>query len=307
MTETKAKRRQDQARARVAAKRIQAARAERRRRMVTATASVVAVLAVIAVLVVVKLTTGGSTGGSSTGGPPVVAATPALVSEVTGVPASVSDAVGTGGATIPLHLTGQPPLTSGGHPLVVYVGAEYCPFCAAERWAMVQALARFGTFTNLHTTYSAVRDGHIPTLTFYGSSYASRYLAFQPVEQLTNIPEGGSYKPLQSLTAEQNQLLTTYDAPPYVPSGSAGSIPFVDFANEYLISGASYDPSVLSGLTPTQVAAELGSATSPVAKNIDGTANVITATLCQLTGGQPGGVCTAPGVVTATAALRAGH
>ncbi|MHB8342636.1 MAG: hypothetical protein ACYDB7_15900, partial [Mycobacteriales bacterium] len=78
-----------------------------------------------------------------------------------------------------------------------------------------------------------------------------------------------------------------------------------DFANQYLISGASYNPAVLSGLTPTQVAADLASTSSPVARNVDGTANVITAVLCQLTAGQPGAVCAAPGVVTATAALRA--
>ena len=41
--------------------------------------------------------------------------------------------------------TGQPALTSGGKPEILYVGAEYCPYCAAERWAMVVALSRFGT------------------------------------------------------------------------------------------------------------------------------------------------------------------
>ena len=45
-------------------------------------------------------------------------------------------------------------LTADGKPLVLYVGAEYCPYCAAERCAMVQALSRFGTFSNL--TFVAV-------------------------------------------------------------------------------------------------------------------------------------------------------
>jgi len=32
---------------------------------------------------------------------------------------------------------------------VVYIGAEYCPYCAVERWPLIVALNRFGTLTNL--------------------------------------------------------------------------------------------------------------------------------------------------------------
>jgi hypothetical protein len=34
---------------------------------------------------------------------------------------------------------------------------------------------------------------------------------------------------------------------------------------------------------------------SPVGKDIDGAANMITAAICKLTHGQPGNVCTSPG------------
>jgi hypothetical protein len=40
-----------------------------------------------------------------------------------------------------------------------------------------------------------------------------------------------------------------------------------------------------------------------VAKAIDGTANVITAAICDITGNQPSSVCTAPGVTAANAKL----
>ena len=43
-------------------------------------------------------------------------------------------------------------------------------------------------------------------------------------------------------TAAQQALLTKYDAPPYVSSADAGSIPFIDFGNKSLIIGASYNP-----------------------------------------------------------------
>jgi hypothetical protein len=59
---------------------------------------------------------------------------------------------------------------------VLYAGAEYCPFCAAERWALATALSRFGTFTNLGTTASAGGQEYAPntaTLSFHGATYTS--------------------------------------------------------------------------------------------------------------------------------------
>jgi hypothetical protein len=42
---------------------------------------------------------------------------------------------------------------------------------------------------------------------------------------------------------------------------------------------------------------------SAVAKDIDGAANVMTAAICTLTHGQPGGVCHAAGVTAAAGSL----
>ena len=75
-------------------------------------------------------------------------------------------------------------------------------------------------------------------------------------------------------------------------SQDAGAIPFVDFGNKYLISGASYSPQLLQGKTWSQIATALKDPTSSIAKAIDGTANYITAAICQLTGNQPASACT---------------
>ena len=76
---------------------------------------------------------------------------------------------------------------SAGKPIMLYVGAEYCPYCAAERWSMVVALNRFGSFSNLSIISSSSTDAYpnIPTFTFYKSSYSSPYITFQPVEVKT--------------------------------------------------------------------------------------------------------------------------
>lgn len=220
-------------------------------------------------------------------------ATASIVTALSAVPASVIDSIGAGtGVTGATQTTGAA-LTSGGKPQVVYVGAEYCPYCAAERWALVQALTRFGTFTNLGTTTSSSTDVYpsTATLDFHGSSYTSQYLTFSPYEQ-----EDGNAKPLDTVPAGISALHTSI---------GGGSYPFIDLGGTSYIKGATYDPAVLKGLTQAQIADALSDPSSPVAKAVVAAANRITAQLCTLTGNQPAAVCSAAGVKAAAGAAAA--
>lgn len=282
-------------RERIAAQRAAAQRAERKRRLLIASVAIVAVVAIVVAFVVFRGHS--SPGGSSSGAPPPTgSALAAVVTTTTTVPAATLDTVGAGQTTgHPTSVTG-PPLTGGGKPEMLYMGAEYCPYCAAQRWGMVVALSRFGTFSGLTATHSAARNGNgqaepfpnTATWTFYRSAYTSTYLTFTPVEMNTNIPDPatGGYTTLQTPTAEQQALLVKYD------SASGGSIPFIDFGNRYTSVGASYDPGVLTGLTWSQIAGDLHNPASPVAKAVLGTANYMTAAICGLTGNQPASACT---------------
>jgi hypothetical protein len=275
-------------RERIAAQRAAQRRAEIRNRVLLASGAVVVVIAVVVALVLIKTTSKPkSSSGVSNG--PTGAALSKVVSQTTSVPASALDAVGAGSVTTPPSKISGPPLTSGGKPEMFYLGAEYCPYCAFERWAMVVALSRFGTFSNLHTTHSSSTDvfPNTSTWTFYKSSYTSKYVTFTSVEQTTNVPDKSAplgYVPLQSPTAAQQALVSKYDA--------SGSIPFVDFGNQYMISGASASPQVLSGKSWSQIATALHDPSSPVAKAVNGTANYMTAALCKLTNNQPASACT---------------
>ena len=284
-------------REKIAAQRAAARRAEQRRRILIASGSVVVVLAIVLVLIVIKLNSSPSTDNSPNG--PTGAALASVVTNVTSVPASTLDTVGTGGGSVtatPTTISGTA-LTANGKPEVLYVGAEYCPYCAAERWAMIVALSRFGTFSGLATVHSAAANGagnaepypNTPTWTFVHATYTSKYLTFTPVEEQTNIPDSanGTYTTLQTPSKAQQALVTKYD------SASGGAIPFVDFGNKYLISGASYNAGVLAGLSWATIGADLSNPNSAVAKAVDGTANYITAAICQLTGNQPASACTA--------------
>ncbi len=274
--------------------RAAAQRLERRRRLLLAGGAIIAVVAIVVGFVAFSgHSSSGGSGGALT--PPTGRAHNAVIATTTSVPASALDTVGAGQTSgHPSSVTG-PPLTSGGKPEMLYMGAEYCPYCAAERWAMVVALNRFGTFSGLAATHSAAKDGaghaepfpNTATWTFANTAYTSNYLTFTPVETNTNIPDPstGGYTTLQTPTAEQQALIGKYDA-------GSGSIPFIDFGNRYVSIGASYDPGVLSGLTWSQIADDLHNPASTVAKSVLGTANYMTAAICSLTGNQPASACT---------------
>jgi thiol-disulfide isomerase/thioredoxin len=229
---------------------------------------------------------------------PTTPADPTIVQEVTSVNPSVLAAVGTGSgkvANVPKKISGSPPLLKGptGKPEVFYYGGEFCPFCAAERWSMIVALSRFGTFHNLSQTSSSSTDVYpnTPTFSFYHSSYTSQYADFVPVE-------GQSYQGviLQQLTPDQQQLVSTYNP--------GGSIPFIDIANKYTLSGASYDPQVLNNQNAQSIANALSNPQSPIAQSILGTANYLTAAICEATNQQPANVCTAAPIPQVEQALN---
>jgi thiol-disulfide isomerase/thioredoxin len=294
------------ARQRIAAQQAAARKAEARRRLFLAGGSVLVVIAVVVGLIIAKNV--GS--GSSPTKPATAAEVSQVSSQITTVPASTLNSVGVGSGVSSLVPTqGNPAtLTSGGKPEILYVGAEYCPYCAAERWAMVVALSRFGTFSNLKLIHSSGSDVYpnTPTLSFYHSSYTSKYLDFQPVEWYSVTPAAtkGTYKTLQTPTSAQMALFTKYDAPPYVASSTdSGSFPFVDIGNKYLVIGAQYVPSNLANLSWTQVASDIRNPSSSVAKDIDGAANSITAAICKTLPNAPSGVCNSSAAKAGAGAL----
>jgi hypothetical protein len=273
--------------------------ARRRRTRVLGTAVVVgALVVVIAVLVVAGLKWQKGSGAKTT------TAGPALVQALSTIPASTYNAIGKGEVTnVPKQVANATPLTAAGKPRVLYIGAEYCPYCAAERWAEVTALARFGTFTHLGQTTSSHADIYpdTPTLSFHAASYASKYLSFTGYETQSNQVQGNSYAPLDHLSTADQALFGTYDFPPYFSSG--GSIPFIDFGGQYLSQGVSYSPQLFHGLTHAQVASQIRDPSTTLSKSVLGTANTFTAALCRLTHDQPTKVCSSSAVTAAAANL----
>jgi hypothetical protein len=303
-------------RARIAAQREQARRAEQRKRIYIAGGSILAVIVVVLAIVLVKVNSGGGSAGSASNGPTGTALT-TLTKQVTGVPSSVSDQVGGGNINSSDFIPGSQiaaassanagyyatvngkALTSGGKPEILYIGAEYCPFCGAQRWSMIAALSRFGTFSGLKTIHSSSSDTdpNTPTWSFYGSKYTSPYINFTSVEETTNERQGNSsdtsvpYVTLQTPTAAQQALLSQYDPG---ANGYTGAIPFIDMGNKYVEVGNlyPYDPTVIDGKSWSQIGAALSQPKSAIAQGVLGSANYMTAGICKLTNNQPASACT---------------
>ena len=277
-------------------RRVQAA--QRRSRLLFTGAVVVVVVAIIASVVIFGLKKNNGSGAKTT------TAAAALQKTLGSIPATTYDSTSVVlPSTPPKILTGASPMAEGGKPRVLYVGAEYCPFCAAERWAMVSALSRFGTFQNLGQTSSAHGDQFpdTPTLSFHGSTYTSKYLVFKGYETQSNQVQGNTYAPLDKLSTADGTIFDKYDFPPFFDS--QGSIPFVDFGNKYASQGATYSPQLFSGLTHQKVADDIADPSTDISKSVIGTANVFSAAICQLTKQQPSSVCSSSGVTAASAAL----
>lgn len=275
------------------------------------------VVLVVAGLVIIKVASG-STGATSSAFQATDATT---AGEVTGIPASVFDTVGVTSSvapvTAPQVLKSQPLLTGTSStgtsvPQVLYVGAEYCPFCAAERWATIAALSRFGTWSGLGNTESSTLSGEVypgtQTFTFLKAKFVSKYISFAGVEVRNNVFNATlqNYSPLQTPTKTQAALLAKYDTSKYITGMTAaqnGSIPFIDFGNQFLVSGASYSPAALQNLTRTQIASGLSDPTNPITQAIVATANEQVAAICSLTKQQPATVCNAAGTKAGKKAL----
>jgi thiol-disulfide isomerase/thioredoxin len=279
----------ESAREKAAAARAVARRQEQRRRAlgILGTVGVIAVVGVI--IAVIAIT---SSGKKNNVAGDRVPASPAVVEGLTSIKPATYLPIGLGDSAQVAKAVTDPPLTNNGKPEVLYVGGEFCPYCAATRWSLVQALSRFGKFKNLSQISSSSSDvyANTPTFSFYKSTYTSKYVSFVGVEN-----EDRNQKALESLTKAQATIFTKY----------TNGFPFVDFGGKWVQTNPAFSPGDLDGMTQQQVVSKLSDPTSKPAKDIFGEANSVTAMICKLTNDQPASVCQVPQITTLESQLSA--
>lgn len=257
------------------------------------------VVVVIVVIIAVNVLGGGSPkiAKADTGAYAIQAK---VVDEVTNVPVSALVAQAKTeptDTTPPTKLPAKnPALANGGLPEFLYMGGEYCPYCAAERWSLVMALSKFGTFSGLKGTSSSSTDVYpsTPTFSFYGSTFKSKYVSFVADEMYKNAGENtstGVWPTLQAPTAQQQALITKYDAPPYTTSEEAGGIPFLYVGGRFVEIGPQYVATNLSGKNFDDAATLQTSGTNATSKEAEAAAGFLVGDICSLTKDQPASVC----------------
>ncbi len=205
-----------------------------------------------------------------------------IARSVANVDPAVISAVGTGGIKVSMQGISDPYLSLNGKPEVLFVGGEFCPWCAAERWCLVNALGRFGTFTGLRYMRSADFDGDLATFTFHGARYSSNYVSFVAVEVFDR-----DQNHLDAVTGAEQRLWNKY---------LDGSVPFLYLAGRYWQSDMGFQDTVISGESQAQIAEGLKDSANAATEAIIGNANYLTATICKLTFSQPASACNSPAI-----------
>jgi hypothetical protein len=278
------------AREKAAAARADQRRAAQRKRAVTIVSAVVVIIVVgagIALYTLTRPAKSSPVGDRSAGIASVIKA-------ATNVAQSTLEKVGAGNVlTMPSKVSGEPPLTANGKPELLYIGAEFCPYCAVERWALAESLSKFGTFNGVGEVSSGTDDGDYASLDFYKTTYTSKYLTFSPVENQDRLRNQ-----LEPVTKAQNALWSKL-------SGGKEGFPFIDFGNKYAITTAPLDPAVLGTMSQAQIASQLNDPSSKVEQTIGGGANDITAAICAMTNNQPAAVCSSSTVTSLEGKINA--
>jgi hypothetical protein len=261
-----------------------AVNARKRNRRIVTISIVVAIIAVVVVLALIVNASQSDPYSSYIGQP--VSST--VLQQLTGVSNSTLAAVGLPTSVTPPVAANGSALTTGGKPEVVYVGGEFCPFCAVERWSMIIALSHFGNFTGLEYMQSSSTDTNpnTPTFTFASANFTSKYIVFLPIEEFDR-----SENVRQALNTTEQALVTQYDT--CASTGTADGIPFIDVANAYVVNcGAQFSLPQIAGDNWTQVSSQLDTAGSAAAQGMDGAANSLITAICKVDGEQPASVCT---------------
>jgi hypothetical protein len=170
------------------------------------------------------------------------------------------------------HQIALGPWLEQGKPVVLFVGAQYCPFCATERWALVLALGRFGHWSGLRSVHSTPGSSGWPGIATYDllhAGYGSSIVALQERE----VADFAG-RPLQALTVAQTRAVNVGDP--------RGSIPFLLIAGRYAQAGAGYSAGLLVGLSFARIHQLVyAEPTSRVGRAVTGEADVISALICR--------------------------
>lgn len=184
-----------------------------------------------------------------------------VINKITGTPTQPKNIVNTidsfkkDTSAVPLFINGKLDF--------LFVGGQFCPFCAMERWAVVMALQHYGNFSNLSPLVSA--EDNVPTYDFIGATYSSNLITFEPFEVWNNVAPPNQ-QALESLPSQPQQIYNTY---------GTGAIPFICIGGSVYRSGAGISLNVnqFAGASRSTITSQIASKSGPFYSQISTEAN----------------------------------
>jgi thiol-disulfide isomerase/thioredoxin len=241
---------------------------------------------VIVAVVVLFLARGGDSGGDATAASGTAPAGSAAAGTDAGGSAAGSSQI-SGADSVALAQVRQKseePLLDGGKPLVFFMGTQWCPFCASERWALVAATSRFGKWTGLGELHSRNGEDYfqaLPTYDLTGATYASEYIGVRHKE--LDTVDGDPLEKLGSLEEELVNENDQWGGIPFLFVGGPGGRYTVDLA---------FSPGLLQGQTFAELRKDVADgAPTEAVEAIGAQTDAITALICKVDGQQPASVC----------------
>lgn len=175
-----------------------------------------------------------------------------------------------------MHVTDRPLKRESGKSLVYFMGAGFCPYCAAERWAIIKALERFGQWEGVTEDRSAGHDEkylNVPTFNLARAKYSSEHVEFLGKETADR-----NFEPLQELEDSDFEILDMYNPDQMIP--------FLLVDGQYMQVGAGFSPELIQNMSHEEVQSELGKKESSLGKAIRGEIDNICALICKSIGGK---------------------
>ena len=273
--------------------RAEAARKERQRRQVIAAVVAVAVVigaVIVGVVVANQPRTPPTGGGGSTGS----ASADAALAKLVALPQATLDASAAPNTSqAPAKLQGGTALTADG-----------CPRCSTS----ARSTARSAPWSAGHSSVPSRSSAPSPASSRRrapprtctrtprpGRSTARRSratsLAFEAVETADR-----EQKPLQPLEGENAAIFQKYN-----PSGG---IPWITYGGTHATNGATVDANVLDGKSYDEIIAGIEDPSSDIGKTVNPAINMITAQLCEMTGGKPTDVCSSQAARSASVLIK---
>jgi len=177
-----------------------------------------------------------------------------------------------------MHITDKSWELENKKKMIFFLSAGFCPYCAVERWAIVEALKNFGDWEILTSDKSSSTKEkyvNIPTFDFSRSKFSSKHIEFYGREIADR-----SFNEMNLLSKQDEKILDMYNPDKIIP--------FLLIDGQFMQTGTKLDPRLFENQTSEKITKLIETdKENQITKEIRDQSNIITALICKSIGEIP--------------------